>query len=155
MTEFEGRLAAVDWNAATQSLDEHGCTTIPKLIAPAQCVALAAMYEERERFRARVVMERVRFGVGEYKYFASPLPPVVAALRTAIYPHLAPIANRWLRAMGREAGYPAAVAYFIEICWREGEARSPSLRLRYEKGGYNCRHQDLFGEVAFPIQLTC
>ena len=119
-TEFERRLAAVDWYAAAQSLDAHGCATIPALIAPAQCTALTAMYDERERFRSRVVMERLRFGVGEYKYFAMPLPPIVAALRTAIYPHLAPIANRWLRAMGREEVYPAELERFIEICRRAG-----------------------------------
>jgi hypothetical protein len=154
-TEFERRLAAVDWYAAEQSLDEHGCATIPALIAPAQCTALTAMYDERERFRSCVVMERVRFGVGEYKYFALPLPPIVAALRTAIYPHLAPIANRWLRAMGRKEVYPAELEGFIEICRRAGQTKPTPLLLRYETGGYNCLHQDLYGEVAFPIQLTC
>ena len=93
--EFERRLAALDWNAIARSLDERGYATIPALITAARCAELAAMYDERERFRSRVVMERVRFGVGEYKYFAPPLPPLVGALRAAIYPHLAPIANRW------------------------------------------------------------
>jgi hypothetical protein len=153
--EFERRMATVDWSAAAQSLDEHGYATIPALIAPAQCAGLAAMYDERERFRSRVVMERLRFGVGEYKYFAMPLPPIVAALRTAIYPHLAPVANRWLRAMGREEVYPAELERFIEICRRAGQTKPTPLLLRYEAGGYNCLHQDLYGEVAFPIQLTC
>jgi hypothetical protein len=153
--ELERRLAAVDWSAAAQSLDEHGCATIPALIAPPQCTGLAAMYDERERFRSRVVMERVRFGVGEYKYFAPPLPPLVGALRAALYPHLAPIANRWGRAMGRKGAYPADLERFLEICRRAGQTKPTPLLLRYEAGGYNCLHQDLYGEVAFPIQITC
>jgi hypothetical protein len=153
--EFERRLEALDWSAAARSLDERGYTTIPALLAPAQCAGLAAMYEERERFRSRVVMERVRFGVGEYKYFAPPLPPLVAALRAAIYPHLAPIANRWLHALGRDETYPVELESFLDVCRRAGQSKPTPLLLRYEAGGYNCLHQDLYGEVAFPIQLTC
>ena len=153
--KFERRLAAFDWCAATQSLDEHGYATIPTLITPAQCAELSATYDERERFRSRVLMERVRFGVGEYKYFAPPLPPIVAALRATVYPHLAPIANRWLRAMGRDGTYPAELERFLEICRHAGQTKPTPLLLRYEAGGYNCLHQDLYGEVAFPIQLTC
>ncbi len=155
MAEFERRLAALDWRAAAQSLDEHGYATIPALITPAQCAELSAMYDERERFRSRVVMERLRFGVGEYKYFAPPLPPLVAALRAAIYPHLAPIANLWLHAMGCDGTYPTELERFLETCRRAGQTKPTPLLLRYEAGGYNCLHQDLYGEVAFPIQLTC
>jgi uncharacterized protein len=153
--EFERRLAALDWSAMARSLDERGYATIAALLAPARCAELAAMYEERERFRSRVVMERVRFGVGEYKYFAPPLPPLVGALRAALYPHLAPIANRWGHAMGRDESYPADLERFLEICRRAGQTKPTPLLLRYEAGGYNCLHQDLYGEVAFPIQLTC
>ena len=153
--EFERRLAALDWSAMARSLDERGYATIAALLAPARCAELAAMYEERERFRSRVVMERVRFGVGEYKYFAPPLPPLVGALRAALYPHLAPIANRWGRAMGRDESYPADLERFLEFCRRAGQTKPTPLLLRYEAGGYNCLHQDLYGEVAFPIQLTC
>ncbi len=153
--ELERRLKALDWDAAGRSLDERGYTTIPALLTPAQCAALSAMYDERERFRSRVVMERVRFGVGEYKYFAPPLPPLVSALRAAIYPYLAPIANRWRRAMGRDELYPAELERFLEICRRAGQTKPTPLLLRYEAGGYNCMHQDLYGEVAFPLQLTC
>src|ERR1700719_3027570 len=95
--EFERRLAGLDWNAIARSLDERGYATIPALLTPARCAELAAIYDERERFR---------FGVGEYKYSARPLPPLVGALRAALYPHLAPIANRWGRAMGRNENYP-------------------------------------------------
>jgi hypothetical protein len=153
--EFERRLAALDWNAIARSLDERGYATIPALLTPARCAELAAIYDERGRFRSRVVMERVRFGVGEYKYFAPPLPPLVGALRAALYPHLAPIANRWGHAMGREEAYPANLEHFLKICRRAGQTKPTPLLLRYEAGGYNCLHQDLYGEVAFPIQLTC
>ncbi len=153
--EFERLLAALDWNSVSSSLDERGYATIPALLTPPRCAELAAMYDDRERFRSRVVMERVRFGVGEYKYFAAPLPPLVGALRAALYPHLAAIANRWAGAMGRSEAYPADLQSFLEICRRAGQTKPTPLLLRYEAGGYNCLHQDLYGEVAFPIQLTC
>jgi uncharacterized protein len=101
------------------------------------------------------VMQRLRFGVGEYKYFARPLPPLVAALRAAVYSRLAPIANRWSSAMGGGEPYPAELARFLEICRSVGQTKPTPLLLRYEAGGYNCLHQDLYGEAAFPIQLTC
>ena len=145
----------IDGTRIAASLDERGYATIPGLLTTARCVELSAMYDERERFRSRVVMERVRFGVGEYKYFAPPLPPLVAAIRAAIYPHLAPIANRWLRAMGRDEAYPAELERFLDVCRRAGQTKPTPLLLRYEEGGYNCLHQDLYGEVAFPLQLTC
>ncbi len=153
--EFERRLNALQWDAIERSLDERGYATIPTLLAPAQCTELAAIYDERERFRSRVVMERVRFGVGEYKYFASPLPPLVAAIRTAIYPHLARTANRWCHAMGGDKLYPADLERFMHLCRRAGQTKPTPLLLRYDAGGYNCLHQDLYGEVAFPLQLTC
>jgi hypothetical protein len=155
-TEFKRRLETLDWNAIARALDERGYATIPALLTSERCAGLCAMYDERERFRSRVVMERVRFGVGEYKYFASPLPPLVAAIRSAIYPHLAPIANRWLRATGRaDEPYPAELERFLDVCRSAGQTKPTPLLLRYEAGGYNCLHQDLYGEVAFPLQLTC
>ncbi|HLJ42684.1 MAG TPA: 2OG-Fe(II) oxygenase [Candidatus Binataceae bacterium] len=154
-TQFERRLNALQWDAIERSLDERGYAMIPALLAPAQCTGLAALYDERERFRSRVVMERVRFGVGEYKYFASPLPPLVAALRTAIYPHLARVANRWCHAMDGDNLYPADFERFMQVCRRAGQTKPTPLLLRYDAGGYNCLHQDLYGEVAFPLQLTC
>ena len=153
--EFERRLSALQWDAIERSLDERGYATIPALLAPAQCIELAATYDERERFRSRVVMERVRFGVGEYKYFASPLPPLVAAIRTAIYPHLARVANRWCHAMDGDTLYPADFERLLDVCRRAGQTKPTPLLLRYDAGGYNCLHQDLYGEVAFPLQLTC
>jgi uncharacterized protein len=154
-TEIERRLARVDWDGVGKSLDERGYATISGLLTADECAALAAIYGERERFRSRVVMERLRFGVGEYKYFTYPLPPTVAATRAAVYPHLAPIANRWMRTIGRNDPYPGTLAGMLEVCRREGQIKPTPLLLRYEEGGYNCLHQDLYGEIAFPIQLTC
>lgn len=155
MAEIERRLAAVDWIGAARSLDERGYTTIPALLKSAECAELADMYGQRERFRSRVVMERLRFGVGEYKYYARPLPPIVAALRVVVYRRLAPIANRWASAMGGGKPYPAELASFLEICREAGQTKPTPLLLRYEGDGYNRLHQDLYGDVAFPIQLTC
>ena len=153
--EMERRLSAADWIGAARSLDERGYTTISALLKPAECSELAGMYDQRPRFRSRVVMERVRFGVGEYKYYARPLPPIVAALRTTVYRRLAPIANQWARALGGGEPYPAELARFLEICGEAGQTKPTPLLLRYEAGGYNRLHQDLYGDVAFPIQLTC
>jgi hypothetical protein len=155
VAEVDRRVARLDWDAAAHSLDEFGYVKIPALMTPAECVELAGMYDDRERFRSRVIMERLRFGVGEYKYFASPLPPIVAAIRSAVYPYLAPIANRWRRAMGLDACYPPDLEQFLRICRRAGQTKPTPLLLRYDAGGYNCLHQDLYGEIAFPIQLTC
>jgi uncharacterized protein len=153
--EIERRLAAADWTRIAESLDERGYATIAALLEPAECAELAGMYEERDRFRSRVVMERLRFGVGEYKYYAQPLPAIVAALRVAVYRRLAPIANQWARAMGGGEPYPAELGRFLEICRQAGQTKPTPLLLRYEVNGYNRLHQDLYGEVAFPIQLTC
>ena len=153
--EFEARLAALDWIAIARSLDERGYATIPSLLTLARCTELSAIYDERERFRSRVVMERVRFGVGEYQYFAPPVPRWSPRYGAAMYPHLAPIANRWLRAMGRDETYPPELERFLQICRHAGQTKPTPLLLRYEAGGYNCLHQDLYGEVAFPLQLTC
>src|SRR5262245_2934652 len=100
-------LEAFDWDAVTASLDAEGCATLPGLLSPAECRGLAALYPGDAPFRSKVVMARHGFGRGEYKYFAYPLPKLVAGLRTAIYPRLAPIANRWNAAMGLEARFPA------------------------------------------------
>jgi hypothetical protein len=100
-------------------------------------------------------MARYRFGEGDYKYFAHPLPPLVTALREHAYPPLRAIANRWQAALGARERYPEALAELLARCRRKGQTRPTPLLLHYEAGGYNCLHQDLYGEVAFPLQLTC
>jgi len=147
------RIAAVDWASAAAELDDSGCTVIPGLVSPAECAALAALYADDAAFRSRVVMQRHGFGRGEYKYFAYPLPALVAGLRAALYPQLAPIANRWNEAMRIDVRYPGAHAQFIARCHAAGQVLPTPLLLRYAAGDYNCLHQDLYGEHVFPLQV--
>src|SRR5262249_22533218 len=120
----------------------------------AECADLVSLYGEEARFRSRIDMARYRFGVGEYKYFASPLPKLVGTLRERLYPHLAPVANEWEKALGSPVRYPASLAELLAQCRAAGQVKPTPLLLRYEAEGYNCLHQDLYGEIAFPFQLT-
>jgi hypothetical protein len=148
------RLAAIDWHAVSAGLDAYGCAVIENLLATEECRKLAALYDEETRFRSRVVMARHGFGRGEYKYFAYPLPPDVAKLRAAVYPRLAPIANRWHQAMKIAARFPDAHETFLKRCHAAGQTRPTPLLLRYRPGDYNCLHQDLYGEHVFSLQLA-
>ena len=147
------RIAALDWKTIAADLDAQGCALATAILSPAECEALAALYAS-DRFRSRVVMARHGFGRGEYKYFAYPLPEVVAALRRALYARLAGIANRWNEAMGIDARYPEVHAAFLDRCHRAGQTRPTPLLLTYGAGDYNCLHQDLYGEHVFPLQAT-
>jgi hypothetical protein len=149
------RLATLDWEAIERSLWSWGYARTTPLLTPEECAALIALYPDDSRFRSRIDMERYRFGVGDYKYFAAPLPPLVADLRARLYPPLAAIANRWEQALGSRRRYPADLDRLLALCRRAGQTRPTPLLLHYETGGYNCLHQDLYGEVAFPLQLTC
>jgi hypothetical protein len=149
------RLAALDWPSLTASLDAHGYALTPALLTPAECVYLASLYDIRDHFRSRVEMARFGYGLGEYKYFAYPLPDVVAELRAAIYPRLAPFANCWMAALKLEGIFPDSLSGFLTLCREHGQTRPTPLLLRYDPGGYNCMHQDLYGEIFFPLQMTC
>jgi hypothetical protein len=149
-----GRIAALDWPRLAADLDAHACATVPSLIGPEECRALADAYDVETRFRRRIVMAQHGFGRGEYKYFAYPLPDVIADLRIALYPPLAAIANGWNEAMGVSVRYPDDHAAFLERCHRAGQTRPTPLLLRYREGDYNCLHQDLYGEHVFPLQVT-
>ena len=149
------RLQRIDWEEAGQALGAQGWATTPPLLTPAECAALVRLYPEERRFRSRVDMARFRFGEGEYKYFADPLPPLVRELRRDAYPHLAPIAAEWEKALGRDHRYPSDLDGFLAVCAEHGQTKPTPLLLRYEAGGYNCLHQDLYGDVAFPLQMTC
>jgi uncharacterized protein len=146
-------LAKVDWSRAASDLATHGYTTL-RLMDAATCRALAAMYDDDARFRSRVVMQRHNYGRGEYKYLAYPLPEPVAALRTALYPPLATIANEWRAALGEEGRFPATLKAFIAECHAAGQTRPTPLLLRYGPDDFNCLHQDLYGPLVFPLQLT-
>ncbi len=148
------RLQAFDWNRVGQDLDAQGNAVLERLISPDECQALAAMYAEDSLFRSRVVMGRHGFGRGEYKYFNYPLPGLITGLRTAVYPHLVPIANRWNQAMRLDVQYPEKHADFIARCHEAGQVRPTPLLLQYGADDYNCLHQDLYGEHVFPLQLA-
>ncbi|MGO9061129.1 MAG: 2OG-Fe(II) oxygenase [Candidatus Binataceae bacterium] len=149
------RLQRLDWERIEQALDRDGYATTPPILTARQCASLVSLYPDRERFRKKVDMGRLRFGVGEYKYFAAPLPPLVADLRATCYPRLAPIANRWRQALDNASKpLPAALAEYLRYCADRGQSKPTPLMLRYEAGGYNCMHQDLYGEVVFPLQIT-
>jgi hypothetical protein len=138
----------IDWHEVGASLDQRGYATIPGLIDPAACRDLVALYDDEARFRSRVVMQRHRFGQGEYKYLRYPLPEPVAGLREALYPGLAGIANRW------GGDFPATHDAYLAQCHQAGQTRPTPLILKYGPGDYNCLHQDLYGDLVFPLQLT-
>jgi hypothetical protein len=144
----------IDWARAGEDLDARGCAILPALLSPAECRELVAGYADDARYRSRVVMASHGFGRGEYKYFAYPLPPLVAALREALYPPLAAIANRWHEALGIEDPFPPAHAAFLERCHAAGQTRPTPLVLAYDAGDYNCLHQDIYGEHVFPLQIA-
>jgi hypothetical protein len=136
------------------AFDRDGYAVLPGLLGAEECRTLTALYDDREAFRSRVVMARHGFGQGEYKYLAYPLPPLVAELRQALYPRLAPIANRWQQQLGLKPNFPNALDAYLARCHAAGQQRPTPLILKYGPGDYNCLHQDLYGELVFPIQAT-
>jgi hypothetical protein len=145
---------AFDWKHVEQSLDTCGYAVLPWLLDRQQCDDLASLYPRETGYRSRVVMARHGFGRGEYKYFAYPLPPILDRLRHALYPRLAPIANRWNRQLRVPTEYPAQLDTFLDQCHRDGQVRPTPLILQYGEGDYNCLHQDLYGEHVFPLQVA-
>ncbi len=154
MTAIEKRIRAIDWGAVQAELDAQGWAALPGLLTDVECDDVAALYGPGDRFRSHVVMARHNFGKGEYRYFAYPLPPLVQALRTALYPRLAPIANRWHERLGLAERFPDDHAAFLERCHAAGQKRPTPLLLRYGAGDYNCLHQDLYGAHVFPLQVA-
>jgi hypothetical protein len=148
------RVASFDWQRVAEGLDTDGYAVICSVLSPDECMALAASYGDDDRFRSRIVMARHGFGQGEYKYFAYPLPDIIANLRTALYPRLAAVANRWNESLGIAVRYPQDFAAYLDRCRRAGQTRPTPLLLSYGEGDYNCLHQDLYGEHVFPLQVT-
>jgi uncharacterized protein len=148
------RIAGLDWDRIAATLDGYGVTRSGVVLTPSECEAMAASYRDEARFRSRIVMARHGFGRGEYQYFAHPLPPLIAALRTGLYARLAPIANRWAEALRLAATYPPDLDAFVARCHASGQTRPTPLLLKYEAGDYNCLHQDLYGDNVFPLQVA-
>ncbi|KRA56799.1 proline hydroxylase [Caulobacter sp. Root655] len=151
---MDPRIDVIDWPGVTADLDAQGWTLLPRLLDSRECDALAGLYLRDNGFRSRVVMGRHGFGQGEYKYFSYALPPLIQALRTTLYPRLAPIANRWHERMGKAARFPDDHAAFLARCHEAGQVRPTPLILQYGPGDYNCLHQDLYGEHVFPLQVA-
>jgi hypothetical protein len=146
--------AQAEWPGFLAALDERGYAVLPGLLDPGACGELAVLYDHEEAFRSRVVMAHHNFGRGEYQYLRYPLPPVVAALREALYPALVPLANQWHERLRLEPRFPATLAAYLARCHAAGQQRPTPLILKYEAGDYNCLHQDLYGDFVFPVQAT-
>ncbi len=152
--DIDRRLEAVDWASVSTHLDGHGSAMLEKLLTAEECEAIAGLFADDRHFRSHIVMARHGFGRGEYKYFTYPLPDIVAELRTALYPRLAPIANRWNESMGIAVRYPDAHPEFLGRCHKAGQTRPTPLLLQYAAGDWNALHQDLYGAHVFPLQMT-
>jgi hypothetical protein len=153
-TTIDERIAAGDWDHVYADLDRQGWAILPHIFDERECDSMAALYGPGDLFRSHVVMARHGFGQGEYRYFSYPLPAPVDQLRGALYPRLAPIANRWHERMGIETRFPARHGKFLERCHAAGQTRPTPLLLQYGPGDYNCLHQDLYGEHVFPLQAA-
>jgi hypothetical protein len=147
-------IQSIDWERVSRDLDAEGSAMLYQFLSPDECDVIAKLYPNDGVFRSRVDMKRHGFGRGEYKYFSYPLPDLIASIRTAVYPHLVPTANRWNRAMGSDIQFPDQHIEFIHRCHHAGQVRPTPLLLQYEAGDYNCLHQDLYGEHVFPLQLA-
>ena len=152
MTDFSERLNRLDWQTIEADIADIGHARVGPVLSNRDCELLVGAYDRDALYRSTVDMARYRFGEGQYRYFAYPLPPMIAGLRPALYRHLAPIANRMAVAMGQEARFPAEHAEYLERCHAAGQTRPTPLILRYGPGGYNCLHQDLYGDLVFPLQ---
>jgi uncharacterized protein len=144
----------IEGSRLADELNEQGFAVLEKLLSREECRSIASFYPDDNHFRSRVVMDRYGFGKGEYKYFSYPLPGIIGDLRTALYSRLVPIANAWNERMRLDLRYPVEHAEFLKLCHAAGHLRPTPLLLRYERGDYNCLHQDLYGELAFPLQVA-
>lgn len=148
------KIASLDWARIANDLGEQGYAATGQLLSEDECHALSGGYHQPTQFRSRIVMARHGFGRGEYQYYSYPLPALIEELRGALYPRLAPIANEWSRTLGQSTVYPAEHRQFQQLCHQAGQTRPTPLLLKYQQGDYNCLHQDLYGELVFPIQVA-
>jgi uncharacterized protein len=148
------RVDGADWANLAAEVGEFGCALTPRLLTADECDALAGLYDHGGRFRSVVDMERYRFGAGEYKYFAPPLPEPAEQLKQALYPRLLPIARDWYRKLGRPAPWPDTLDEWLAMCHAAGQAKSTAILLKYGPGGWNALHRDLYGDLVFPLQVV-
>lgn len=148
------RVDGADWAALAEETDAYGCALTPRLLSPAQCRAIAGLYDDVSRFRSTVDMARLRFGSGQYRYFDHPLPDVVRELRQAFYPHLLAIARDWAGRLGRPAPWPDTLEEWLAMCHAAGQTRPTPILLRYGAGDWNALHRDLYGDLVFPLQVV-
>ncbi len=145
---------SIEWETQHASLNEAGYAILPGLLSKQECQELRACYSENHLYRATINMQRYRFGKGEYKYFSYPLPSKVQELRASLYGPLASLANEWMKSLSIEIDFPFQHEELIRQCAEKGQCRPTPLMLRYETGGFNTLHQDLYGEVYFPFQVV-
>jgi uncharacterized protein len=148
------RADAADWAAITAGLDDLGCALIPRLLTAVDASKLIGLYDRDEAFRSTITMGRHRFGEGEYRYLADPLPGVVDELRHTLYPHLVPVARDWYAKLGRSAPWPDTLDEWLDMCHRAGQTKPTPLILKYGPGDWNALHRDLYGELVFPLQVV-
>ncbi|SFH51365.1 2OG-Fe(II) oxygenase [Pedobacter insulae] len=151
---MEQQITWVDWQGVAEQLNQKGFAIVPDFITSSQCAALIAGYENPEAYRKTVVMERYRFGLGEYKYFNYPLPPLIQSIRASVYPKLVPVANTWMKVLNTATTFPDTHEQLLAQCKAHEQTKATVLILKYGKGGYNTLHQDLYGAVYFPLQAV-
>ena len=154
LNAIERRVGKFDWTAIGADLNAFGCAVLKKLLTPDECRSIASLYPREENFRSHIHMARHGFGRGEYRYFKYPLPALIGDLRAALYPHAARVANAWNERMKIAAHYPQKHADYLKTCHDAGQVRATPLLLQYVPGDFNCLHQDLYGDLAFPLQVA-
>jgi hypothetical protein len=152
MEETSSQLKPLSWSLVHEDLHEKGYATVPGFLSPSECEELIQLYQKPNGYRKTVVMERYRFGLGEYKYFDYPLPEKIQTLRTELYPHLVPVANLWMKALKIDTVFPETHQKLLEQCKEKGQLKPTPLILKYGEGGFNTLHQDLYGDIYFPMQ---
>ena len=151
---YAKRIAAADWDSVARELDAYGCALLPRLLTPAECARIAGLYDQPGHFRATIDMARHRFGEGQYRYFAAPFPEPVDALRHGLYGRLLPVARDWYERLGRRPEWPDTLDEWLDVCHAAGQKRPTPILLRYEQGGWNALHRDLYGDKVFPLQVV-
>ena len=153
-SQYTQRIAAADWDSVARELDAYGCALLPRLLTPAECARIAGLYDQPGHFRATIDMARHRFGEGQYRYFAAPFPEPVDALRHGLYGRLLPVARDWYERLGRRPEWPDTLDEWLDVCHTAGQKRPTPILLRYEQGGWNALHRDLYGDKVFPLQVV-